>query len=45
MTTELFLLSFVSAICAFMFLRVIKLEFEVSKLNHLVRYLMDRGNQ
>lgn len=45
MTTELFLLSFASAIGVFMFLRIVKLEFEVSKLNHLVKYLMDRGHQ
>ena len=43
MTTELFLFSFASAIGLFMFMRIVKLEFEVAKLNSLVNYLMDRG--
>lgn len=45
MTIDLILmLSVTASIAFFAFLRVIKLEFEVAKLNRLVEYLMVRGH-
>lgn len=45
MTTDTFLLSLATALGAFAFLRIMKLEFEVSKLNKLVEYLLARGHE